>query len=472
MGSRKLVNVEHMRGSVGCECSICWRESKYRVRTYSKTLRGESKGFTWMIETIGKAALKHSFVLNIADTVVFRHGKPAFSVHQSKEKFLKFTNNPEKLKHQEVMKNFNNKVRIRKREENQPRNSNLSGDESTSTKKDVAVVRLMNKGSDNDKSEITPQDEEGSLRVMNENDITSLMWERASSHFWKTICYMQTVLKVSKGIGESFVYDYVTKNKSEDLNYEELKEAALQEKSEFTNRLLGCELVCKKIAYYVALASRLEILRMRVEFLEDEDKELWVIHSTRIQVRKTQLPYIEEPKPKIVIRNTKSKRELLKEYIQAMQTTKTLRSEKISEAMLKKYEEVKHQTGFDELFKETERDNRNDEAFAKLRPNARYTLNQLLEERNPQELLAKHLNPGSTNSKSRKNTFYSTYHKSFTPKRLFQKSDKKYLPKRIKLIESEQTSFDQSRWTYTPKIRKRKLQNSTPQKLMLRTTNI
>jgi len=46
-----------------------------------------------------------------------------------------------------------------------------------------------------------------------------------------------------------------------------------------------CMLMCRRIAYYLATYHQIELLRIRAEFMVDDDKKLWFTGASRISIR-------------------------------------------------------------------------------------------------------------------------------------------------------------------------------------------
>ena len=106
------------------------------------------------------------------------------------------------------------------------------------------------------------------------------------SAIWRSIAYIQTILKTRSGIGDSIFHTYFAGS-------------ILGKKSDYTlkNQLPSasspteyCEKACQRIASLIYWESSVEILSMRAEFMLDEDGRIWFVHASEICTREISLP--------------------------------------------------------------------------------------------------------------------------------------------------------------------------------------
>ena len=81
---------------------------------------------------------------------------------------------------------------------------------------------------------------------------------------------------------------------------ERLKEAGNQSNLDAEEFLMTsdpkgyCNMICRRIAYFLAIFLKLEVLRIKAEFLKDDNGKIWLIHATNIAVREINVPELEE----------------------------------------------------------------------------------------------------------------------------------------------------------------------------------
>jgi hypothetical protein len=92
--------------------------------------------------------------------------------------------------------------------------------------KEIALLRHTNKEASND--DMTVEEEEGPLRVLNEKDFFDLMmYQRSGSSIWRKIVYFQSVVKCRCGIPETFIINFVSHLHSGEEAVDRVMEAGL-----------------------------------------------------------------------------------------------------------------------------------------------------------------------------------------------------------------------------------------------------
>lgn len=87
------------------------------------------------------------------------------------------------------------------------------------------------------------------------------------------------MLKCGKGIGETYIYNFKLANSDEKTLLEAIKIASYDDE-DYEDRILQesvlkyYQFICERIVYFVATSHHIMILRMRVEFLKDDDGKL------------------------------------------------------------------------------------------------------------------------------------------------------------------------------------------------------
>lgn len=405
-----------------CRCNLCDLQSQGKIallpdedvgKDELAETEGQEVSFTWLLEQLGEGSGSVPMKINIPDTVVFRKGKPSFVLHNSKDRTLKYYTSGEKLKLHEIMKNFTKIVRFRKREElvfltnpklQKFRSSNTSlvsspmDSPTTTYGRETALLKYMSKNKDNEMNDLKAKDEDGPLRVMMENEFIELMFERGGSPVWKTISYLQTVLKCKSGINEPILVTYYA-HKAHDLSaIEELKQAASIEEDEESmySRLPEehCIMVCRRIAYYLAVYCHYNLLRIRGEFIKDDNGKIWLMAANKISVSNLEL--MENDKhmmfKRVGLVNSDSRDGLLKQISLVTKIKLNPKASRLAIAMSEHYEHLKKKVGLESLFTSKPPDNASNYAFAKLRPLTPFKFDQLLDPKQSTEITDKYLN--------------------------------------------------------------------------------
>ena len=382
-----------------CSCSICYLQSKNKIdshHSYSNARSDEyskqSRGFTWLLEKLGEISTENICKLNIPDTAVFRKGKAVFFMQYQRDRSLKCISSSEKLTNHEIVKNIINIVRNRKKEETLYKTGKLRPSSigiQVEYSKETACIKYMSKGRDNELEEVLSKDENGATRVMTESEFTELMWERSGSVFWKTVAYIQSVLKCRKGIGESFVYSYdfdrVDSAQAIRAGLEDNEEYEEQLYLENTNKYF--EYIFMKLYYYFEKYLSLMILHIKGEFVRDDNNRIWLINASDIDF--VPIAKIEDSKS-IEIPQLQAKfdeDQLLNHLAQAARQPKNNRTEAFSKVMNKECEKMIDASKIMDIFKPDAPDVISTAAFTKLRRFTPYNLEDLLNAKKAEKLL-------------------------------------------------------------------------------------
>ena len=392
---------EPARLMFSCDCRICQLTSlnisSFSSNTQAQTCK-KAFGFTWLVEKLGAISQSYSFKLNIPDTAVFHKGKVSFFLQFQRDRTLKFLVASEKLTNQEVIKQIINLVRIRKREESPIKGSKASiSPLSTEQTKETACIRFMSKGKDNDLDEIFADDEQGAMKVMNESEFTGLMWQRAGSTLWKTIRYMQGVLKCNKGIGESFIHFY----RFHDCDSADYINAGMDENEENEESIFlaspkkYCEFIFKKLRYLIEKFMNVVILQIKGEFVRDKNCRIWLIHASDILVTEGNFQKTEE---KIETKAGKEELKgdvLLQHLASVAKQPKNSRTERFSGILNKECQKIILESGVLNTKDLSDPEPINSLAFSKLRKFAPYKLDELLDNTKVKVLLKEYKDHGT-----------------------------------------------------------------------------
>jgi hypothetical protein len=452
-----------------CRCNLCELQSQGKIPTapaedIGKDELAETEGFevsfTWLLEQMGESACSTPMKINIPDTVVFRKGKPSFMIHNAKDRNLKYYNSGEKLKLHEIMKNFTKVVRFRKREEvvfltspklQKLRSSNTSlasypaDSPITSYGRETALLKYMSRSKDNEMNDLKPKDEEGPLRVMMENEFIELMFERGGSPIWKSIAYLQTVVKCKHGINEPILVTHYAHKVHDYSAIEELQKAAFVDEEDDMGYSRSpeeyCMMVCRKIAYYLAVYCHYNLLRMRGEFIKDDNGRIWLIGANKISVSSLEL--VENDNhilfKRVGLMNSESKETLMQQVNLISKIKLNSKASKLAEAMNEHYENLKRKVGLDSVFTPKPPDNASNYAFAKLRPLTPYRFDQLVDPKQSNEITDKLLHERPNRGHNRRT---SSWHD--TSKIVVVRSSRA-----TPIREAARTS---QKWIYKPRI--------------------
>mmetsp|Transcript_10364 Transcript_10364/g.10330 ORF Transcript_10364/g.10330 Transcript_10364/m.10330 type:complete len:398 (-) Transcript_10364:1323-2516(-) len=327
-------------------------------------------------------------------------------IQQGRDRALKFITSAAKLKNPEIRKNFTFIVRQRKRDDSPTSPVKFYKGPSSPFIIDhrygheIVLVRYMLKDKENDISHIAAADEDGPLRVMFENEFVDLMYERPGSPIWKTISYIQTVIKCKAGISEPFIVTYYSHEANDREAILALQKAG-QDDDEIAEEKLSdnnindyCLFICRRIAYFLATYSQKEVLRIKAEFMKDDNGKIWFTYATKISVRDIAMNNRDKELlfKRVGLTNVQSK-DKLNEELQKFQSEppKLTHQTRMSKVMTCHYEEIKKEMGIDKLFEPEPQDKVSNDAFAKLRPMTPYSLQQLLDPTASRSIAKKYL---------------------------------------------------------------------------------
>jgi hypothetical protein len=378
-----------------CCCQICESEGKERFKksvfkNSFKNFGQGVRGYTWLLEQLGSISQEALIKLNIPDVAVFKKGKASFFLQFQRDRSLKCITTFEKLTNQEIIKTLTNIVRNRKKEEVLYKAGKIRASiPAVEYGKETACMRFMTRGRDNDLEDVFAEDENGALKILNENEFTGLMWQRSGSNIWKTISYIQSTLKCKKGIGESFVHTYQFKeNDATDLiragndENEETEEAMFQE-----GLSIYCEFIFKKIHYLFEKYLKIIIVQIRGEFVRDDNNRIWLIHASHIIAYDAP---VQESSPTQESKTAKVHQEsdiLLSHLAHVAKQPKNFRTERFSTLMSRECDKIIENSRILDMFKPEEPDLLSTKAFAKLRKFTPYNLEDLLDGQKAKDLL-------------------------------------------------------------------------------------
>ncbi|CAG9329937.1 unnamed protein product [Blepharisma stoltei] len=374
-----------------CSCSVCFLQSRGKIKTAPQfsiedsdlMVYGLQKSFIWLAEKLGEASLDKGIRINIPETAAFKQGKPAFILSPSRDKTLKFIKSADKLKVQEMIKNFANVVKFRKRETvgggggvgRRQRTIISSKPNPSDHRNEIMCARYFIGDKDNFSQNLHPRDEEGPIKVMDENEIFQIIYENPGVNYWKHISYLQTALKCRNGIGESVLFTYYSHKKEDIHAIGELKNAGVTENPELEDRLQNenqteyCKLICQRIAYFLAVHTHFELLKMQAEFVSDENGKMWLIFANKIFVREIQMDNEAAPlvfkKVKII---SEERKQNLESKLKISSVEKSVCANRLSSRMKEYYENLKEKNGINVLFEPTPSVGTLSEDFFKLRP--------------------------------------------------------------------------------------------------------
>ena len=104
--------------------------------------------------------------------------------------------------------------------------------------------------------------------------------KRANDDFWKTVSCIQTNIKSKLGCGTPIIIKFYAPLDQEDNETEityDFRSLGSDEVLLKTDHHQYCLKQCYKMCYYVSKIYNIEILRMRCEFLKDENGTVSVI---------------------------------------------------------------------------------------------------------------------------------------------------------------------------------------------------
>lgn len=372
-----ISNFELASFKYNCSCHICHDQSISNPHSYftvsqpSPKTKKNLKGFSWLLEKLSDISNECSIRINTPDVVIFKFGRPALYVQTTREKLLKANKSAERLKIQEVIKSISNISRTRKREEILNNKIMLSVNPMESGK-EIACLRYMASNTTNDIEEFSCYDEDGALKIMNENDFMGLLWQRPSSNLWRTIAYIQSLLKCKNGVGESFIHKYHFDEFPKLLD----PESDFSDSSEFDLFLQSpskySELIFLRLYFYLNKHLNIKLKSIQGEFVKDENNKIWLVHASLIDFtgKIAEKSPIRQPLTESVqiLPETEVKEDLIYHLEQVSKEPKNPRTEKLSNYMKEECEKIMKATRFVDFFSNARVDHTSVKAYEKLRP--------------------------------------------------------------------------------------------------------
>ena len=460
--SRLFKRETHKKASspFSCLCSVCRKQAsgiqlnalnplaeKDEIANYE----GQERSYSWVLEQIGEVSTRTVIKLPVPDICVFRRGKVAFLLQTTRDRSLRMTTSGEKLSLHNIQKLFTKIVKERKKEDyGSVRGTRKVASAAPSSiesglNKETAVARYLMRDKTNDDG-MQAKDEEGPLRFLSSNEFFQLIFDkRLGDPYWKTISYIQTVVKCRYGVGETLEVTYYSHDSTDKQALQALQDAGeIQGEEEETlvleNPQEYCMLLCRRIAYFLASHCQCELLRFKGEFMKDDNGKIWLTWASHISVRAIQL---KQTQGEILFKRvgliTPEGKQKLVEDLDSSQIPKIESpiAERLAVYMQNHYEEIKANTGVNKLFEKEPPDYKTNAAFARLRPMTPYTLEELLDPAIG-ERLSQHLSPRLTSSSQA------------TPRRATtaRLRSRRLLPSASNLVTPRQF-----KWVYNPKVR-------------------
>jgi hypothetical protein len=128
----------------------------------------------------------------------------------------------------------------------------------------------------------------------------------------------------------------------------------------------------------MAIVFKLEVLRLKGEFLKDDNGRIWLIHASKISLRPINLPQLDD---EIIVEETALVPEdFADNFASEMEKTMTQdftqskRASTIQNVLDTHYETIKAKAGINDMLKGEPPYIDSNNAFAKLRPTSPYTL--------------------------------------------------------------------------------------------------
>lgn len=480
----------HRKGimNFSCDCSVCSKQARgIRLQTVDPFVtknafvkqQGSKRSFSWILELLGEVSIRVPIKLPLPDVCVLRKGKVAFLLQSGRDRTLKLTASAvmqvasgvkvtaagEKLSLQNIQKMFTKIVKERKKEDpGSLKGSRVikTGSVAPSTavdgvlSKDVAAVRYLKRGKLNDDSMIA-KDEEGPLRFMTSTEFFQLIFEkRTGDAYWKSISYIQTVLKCKYGIGEIFEVWYFSHETPEqkvghNLNSAgEVQEDTAEELLCFEQPEKYCLLLLQRIAYFLEYYCQFELLRMKGEFMKDDNGKIWLTWATKVAVRQMKSKQGQNEK-KEGFSYAFNRQELMEELESAGEPRlESHEAQRLAKFMSDHYEVIKTNTGVNKLFERDPPDLKTNEAFARLRPMTPYTFEELLDPHISDKISDKYLSVDTSQKSQPRSRRATTASKRRPDLKKDHSSEVTLVNQSLAINSSLRNSFG---WVYNPRVR-------------------
>jgi hypothetical protein len=127
-----------------------------------------------------------------------------------------------------------------------------------------------------------------SVQVVTGNGLTYIFQKKANDNFWKTVNNIQTNIKAKIGCGSPITVKFYAHINREDIDSTiEYDFRALGEDVDLirNDEETYCLKQAYKMCYYVSKLYQYEILRMKCEFVKDDNGTIWLQHVSDIWVR-------------------------------------------------------------------------------------------------------------------------------------------------------------------------------------------
>ena len=152
--------------------------------------------------------------------------------------------------------------------------------------KDAILIRYKN------------DNEQTYVRVLSDTEFINEFKRRANDSFWLTIDSIQTTIKSRIGLGKPFIFTFNSPCYKKDTATDQIVQS-YDGDIEFDFRQFGmndyllmmnspvayCLKTCHKIGYYLQKIHDQHLLRMKVEFYQDENGKIWLFSATEIWLR-------------------------------------------------------------------------------------------------------------------------------------------------------------------------------------------
>jgi hypothetical protein len=126
------------------------------------------------------------------------------------------------------------------------------------------------------------------LVILNETAFLRLMNRGINDEEWKRIGFIQTCIRAQIGIGRKICLQFHAKINSKRVEKEieyDFRTFGKDKHLLLNNKKKYCQKQILKICFYISKLYHIEILKMKVEFLVDDDGAVWLHHVTDIWTR-------------------------------------------------------------------------------------------------------------------------------------------------------------------------------------------
>lgn len=149
--------------------------------------------------------------------------------------------------------------------------------------KDVAIIRFNPDEDQNKLSELGP-----SVQVVTDNGLMYIFQKKSNDVYWKTINSIQTNVKSKIGCGIPITVKFYAK-----IDRQNPDETIIYDFRSFGEDMFlirndeekYCLKQAYKIAFYIQKLYQFEIIKMKCEYVKDENNTIWLQHVSEIFVR-------------------------------------------------------------------------------------------------------------------------------------------------------------------------------------------